>query len=651
MNAVLLVFGEMLLIALAVCVLTLIGYFFFFKNPSSECSNNVAAPEEDLTEPGATEKRSTEPVVSEVNTTEPGTSEVCELPPVATEECITELVASKVSSTASGTPEVYITGPAEPEVSSAEPGTPEVCITGPAEPEVSSAEPGTPEVCITGPAEPEVSSAELGTPEVYKTGPAEPEVSSAELGTPEVYITEPTDSEVSLTELATPEICITRPAEPEVSSTEPVASEVSSVEEATPKVFITGPAQPEVNSTEPGTPEVCITEPTPKEVTTTDPVESELCQTGPVTPEVSSAKSGATEECITDAVKSNLIFYEPTVSEESVTQPAAAEVSLTQLGTSEEEVSKPIVRDLSLTEQDTPKLSITEPDATASVPLEPVEEIIATSVVQLQVHPEEAVELTNSNANVVELTAVKPLTESEPASQEEILEVAQEGIQPELVMNTPVQQTQEGAAAESPVQLTTADQPEPSRPVQSENVELHLEQQTEHKPETEQPTVQNAEQANPDPEASQAQNVLDLSERELKSVKFTVGESSAEDFSANEEMENKIMNEINVEIGTKTSDHAYSGNAHNQYQRINNRLSHSSPSKYSGSKLATDHSSLSKIVENEFEDLGRGDIVEACTLENVAEMDKPKLVRQETMYESAEVVTFCSRYVPKTLYL
>jgi hypothetical protein len=72
-------------------------------------------------------------------------------------------------------------------------------------------------------------------------------------------------------------------------------------------------------------------------------------------------------------------------------------------------------------------------------------------------------------------------------------------------------------------------------------------------------------------------------------------------------------------------------------------VSHSSPSKYSSGKLSSDHSSLSKIVENELEDLGRSDIVEAHTLETVAELDKPRLKRQETMYEHAEVVTFVSR--------
>jgi hypothetical protein len=53
---------------------------------------------------------------------------------------------------------------------------------------------------------------------------------------------------------------------------------------------------------------------------------------------------------------------------------------------------------------------------------------------------------------------------------------------------------------------------------------------------------------------------------------------------------------------------------------------------------------LSKIVES---DDGRpaGDVVEANTLDTVAENEKPKLQRQGTMYETAEVVTFVNRFV------
>jgi hypothetical protein len=53
---------------------------------------------------------------------------------------------------------------------------------------------------------------------------------------------------------------------------------------------------------------------------------------------------------------------------------------------------------------------------------------------------------------------------------------------------------------------------------------------------------------------------------------------------------------------------------------------------------------LSKIVENE-DGRPAGDVVEANTLDTVAENEKPKLQRQGTMYETAEIVTFVNRFV------
>ena len=130
----------------------------------------------------------------------------------------------------------------------------------------------------------------------------------------------------------------------------------------------------------------------------------------------------------------------------------------------------------------------------------------------------------------------------------------------------------------------------------------------------------------------------DLNDFHLGDVRFTVGESSTDDFAATEVLENKLMNEINVDMSApknvRISEN--SGNSHG-HQRINNRVSsHSSPSKFSSGKISSDHSSLTKILENETD----GDIVAA---NSVSESDKPKLRRQETMYESAEVVTFASR--------
>jgi len=136
-----------------------------------------------------------------------------------------------------------------------------------------------------------------------------------------------------------------------------------------------------------------------------------------------------------------------------------------------------------------------------------------------------------------------------------------------------------------------------------------------------------------------ANQVLD--DLQLSDVKFTVGESSTDDFAAVEELENAIMNDINVDMSApknvRNSEHSNSssGNSHGHH-RVNNRVSHSSPSKYPSGKLSSDHSSLTKILENETD----GDIVAANSL---PESDKPKLKRQETMYESAEVVTFASR--------
>lgn len=132
----------------------------------------------------------------------------------------------------------------------------------------------------------------------------------------------------------------------------------------------------------------------------------------------------------------------------------------------------------------------------------------------------------------------------------------------------------------------------------------------------------------------------DLNEFHLGDVKFTVGESSAEDCAANEVLENKIINDININVEMSAPKNVRisenSGGNSQGHNRVNNRAPHSSPSKYSSGKLSSDHSSLTKILENDSD----GDIVAA---NSASELNKNQLKRQDTLYESAEVVTFASR--------